>query len=58
MSVSRRELAAMRSAGWEVQTHTFAERLRALLGQQQPVARVWATDETSAGRVPVERWSA
>lgn len=41
MSVSRRELAAMRSAGWEVQTYTFWERLRAVLGRRRPVSR-WA----------------
>ena len=39
MSVSRAELAALRSAGWEIQTFTFRERLRALLGRRRPVGR-------------------
>ena len=48
MSVSRRELAAMRSAGWEVRTYTLWDRLRAVLGRRR-----------SPGRVrPVGRWSA
>ena len=47
MSVSRRELAAMRSAGWEVQTYTVWDRLRSLLsGSRWRPAR------------PVGRWSA
>lgn len=38
MSVSRRELAAMRSAGWEVQTYTLWDRIRVLFGLR-PSAR-------------------
>jgi hypothetical protein len=53
MSVSRRELAAMRSAGWEIQTFTPWERLRTLLGRRRPVARPWAS-----WVAPVGRWSA
>ena len=53
MSVSRRELAAMQSAGWQVQTYTLADRLRAVLGRRRPVARQW-----SAERAPAGRWSA
>ena len=34
MSVSRRELAAMRSAGWEIHTYTLWDRLRALLSRR------------------------
>ena len=44
MSVSRRELAAMQSAGWEIHTYGPWARLRALLGGRR--AR------------PVGRWSA
>ena len=44
MSVSRRELTAMRSAGWEVQTYTLWDRLRSLLDRSR--------------RRPVQRWSA
>ena len=53
MSVSRRELAAMQSAGWEVRTYTLWDRLRAVLGQRRPVAR-----SRPAERVPAGRWSA
>ena len=42
MSVSRRELAAMRSAGWEVQTFTVWDRLRAVFGRRPPVGRWWS----------------
>ena len=48
MSVSRRELAAMRSAGWEVQTYTLWDRLRAVLGRRRPVAREWSAGRWSA----------
>jgi hypothetical protein len=53
MSASRRELAAMRSAGWEIQTYTPWHRLRALVSRQL-VERPGATSQV----VPVERWSA
>lgn len=39
MSVSRAELAAMRSAGWEVQTYTVWDRLRVVFGRRRPLAR-------------------
>jgi hypothetical protein len=42
MSVSRNELAAMRSAGWEVQTYTVWDRLRAIFGRRRPVGRAWS----------------
>ena len=58
MSVSRRELAAMQSAGWEVQSYTLAERLRAVLGRRRPVARVWPAEQWPAERLPAGRWSA
>lgn len=34
MSVGRRELAAMRSAGWEIQTYGPWARLRAVFGRR------------------------
>jgi hypothetical protein len=34
MSVSRAELSAMRSAGWEVQTYTLWDRIRSLFGRR------------------------
>lgn len=58
MSVSRRELAAMQSAGWEVQTYTLWDRLRAVLGRRRPVARQWSAQQRSVERVPAGRWSA
>ena len=42
MSSSRRELAAMRSAGWDVQTFTVRDRLRAVFGRRRPVGRAWS----------------
>ncbi len=39
MSVSRRQLAAMQSAGWEVHTYTVWDRIRSLFGWRRPVAR-------------------
>lgn len=40
MSVSRRELAVMQSAGWDIQTYTVWDRLRALLGRRSARRRV------------------
>ena len=42
MSVSRRELAAKQSGGWEVQTFTVWDRIRSLFGQRRPVGPVWS----------------
>ena len=41
MSVSRRELAAMRSAGWEIRSYTTWDRLRAVFGRRT-AGRVWS----------------
>jgi hypothetical protein len=54
VSASRRELAAMSAAGWEIQTFTFADRLRAWFGRRRPVGRAWEPARVSS----VGRWSA
>jgi hypothetical protein len=41
MSVSRRELAAMQSAGWEIRTYTAWDRLRAVIGRRT-AGRAWS----------------
>ena len=46
MSVSRREFAAMRSAGWEIQTITPWDRLRALFVRLLVASR----------EAPMRRW--
>ena len=41
MSVSRRELAAMRSAGWEIRTYTVWDWLRVVFGRRT-AGRAWS----------------